>query len=67
MPKAQLLDAQVGRTLWMKDHGTWLPVIVEDVTYGGKGPKVTFRHPDGTVGKRSLDALYVTPPHRPGT
>lgn len=59
--KAQLPDAHPGRTLWLKEHKIWVPVVVEAVIDGGKGPKVTFRRSDGTQGKQTLAALYRRP------
>lgn len=60
--KAQLHDIRPGRTLWMRDHRAWLPVVIEDVYWGSKGPKITYQRPDGTQGKQALTAFYGLPP-----
>jgi hypothetical protein len=63
--KARPEDARPGATLWLRDHGTWVPVVVEALAPGGKDWKVTFRRPDGTLGKHALDAVYRTSPAPP--
>lgn len=60
--KARRVDVKPGQILWMKDHRRWFPIIVETLTMGGRGLKITFRRSDGTLGKHHLEALYRQPP-----
>jgi hypothetical protein len=56
--KASTGDAQIGHTLWIKDHGGWRAVVVQGVVASTKGLKVRFRDQDGQEGQRLLDAFY---------
>ncbi len=59
--KATERDVKPGRQLWVKDHGGWRQVVVQDTTPSSKGIKVVFRDQDGQEGQRLLDALYRSP------
>lgn len=59
--KAQREDIKPGRRLWLRDHNTWLSVVVVDVYWGGHGPKVAYRRADGTRGKQTIAAFYQCP------
>jgi len=41
-PKATPEDAQLGKVLWMKDHGDWRAIVVDQVATSVKGPKVYY-------------------------
>lgn len=56
--KASTQDAQLGRSLWLKDHGGWRAIIVQAVVPSVKGPKVQFQDQDGQVGQCLLTACY---------
>lgn len=64
--KATPADVRPGRMLWLKDHGEWIPVVVEGTTPSPRGIKVVFHHPAEGVGQRLLDALYRTAPASDG-
>lgn len=49
--KASVQDAQIGRTLWVKDHGGWRAMVVHAAVTSVKGPKVHFRDQDGQDGQ----------------
>ncbi len=40
-------DAQIGRTLWLKDHGGWRAIVVQAVVTSVKGPQGNFWDLDG--------------------
>lgn len=43
-PKANLEDAELGKVLWIQDHGGWRAIVVQAVVPSAKGPKIFYHN-----------------------